>query len=365
MHSEFGVKRFAANVIAPAVVVPGALLVGVFVLYRFHRTWRWIRIGLLWSDLDNFVQLSAGAAANHFFGDRVPLRVAALMVWIPSRLVACMDEYHKLSKAYLKWVEAVRGDYPRAMRVHWVQASSKPCVFSPAQRIWLEESALVIRMRLERVSVRTYKLVKRMFILSMTCVDAAEALSLKKSSCDRAINEFFLDGVNALDRIASKKEEVQDKLETNRLLANKLLRKLGTHHTVDRLISCVSTAMDGIELADKGVKNVTEFGNGIAKDMVKQAVFGIFSLLGIPGKIPAKWLPGQWEKDHFEDQPYEQYIPDEYITLPSMLPRTGENIALEERQASEPPAKALQRGPLKNILPVTKKVKGKIKRFFS
>lgn len=303
--------RIATTVMPPAVVVPVAILVGVTVLYRFHRFWRWIRIGLLWSNPDNFVQLSAGITGSFLFGDRTSLRAAALMVWIPSRIVACVDEYAKLGRAYQKWVEAIRGDYPRSPRIHWVKSSSNRAI-TPSCEIYWRERALAIRVRIGRVARRTSKLVMRAFMLSMRCVDAVEALSLKKSACDQALNEFFRDGCEAISRIASKREEVQEKLEENRLLVNKLLRHMGTTYSVDQLVNSVSMAMDGIEVVDKNVKAIASIGGGVAVDLVKQTLFGAFSLLGIPNKIPEKWLPGDWESEHFEPQPDEQYMPREF-----------------------------------------------------
>lgn len=306
-----------ATVAAPVVVMPGVLLVSVAISYKFHRFWRWLRVCVKWSNPDNFVQLAAGAGVNLLFGDRVPLRVAALMVWVPSRVVECIDNYNKLEKAYIKWIEAVRGDYPCKVKVRWVKTTQNR-LLTPSWDLYWKEKGAIARIRTKRVAVCTVKLVKRIVLLSISCVDVADALSLKSSVCDRAVNEFFVDGVGAIDRIARQKEEVQRKLEENKPLANKLLKWLGTSYSADRLIDCISTAMDGVGLVDKGIKTVTEFADGMLVDLGKHAIFGVFSLLGIPEKFPTKLFPGEWERKYFYCESDERFVPEKWLYLPPL-----------------------------------------------
>lgn len=311
--------RIASAVIPPTLVVPAALLLGVTVLYRFHRFWRWIRIGSLWSNPDNFLQLSAGAGLNLLVGDKTAVRVAALMVWIPSRIVDCIDEYNRLAKAFGRWVEAIRGDYPRRPRVRWAMIQ-KNSILSPSQEVFLKETLIILRMRIERIVVSTYQLIKRIWLLSMRCTDAYEALCMKQGTTERAIREIVLDGTNAISRIAEKKDMVQEKLESNAQLVNSFLRKIGSHMTVDNLVAVVSTAMDGVSALDQGVKKVTSFAGGMITDLGKHAIFGVFSLLGIPEKIPAKLMPGTpdgWEQKVFGRKLTESYVPTEDVTCPA------------------------------------------------
>jgi hypothetical protein len=320
------VRNVASTVVPPAVVIPTALLVGVTVLYRFHRVWRWIRVGSLWANPNNFLQLAAGAGVDYLFGDKVPLRVAALMIWIPSRVADSIDEYNKLGSAWKKWKEAWRGDYPRSPQVHWV-TNSKGKSNSPSFELFWKELGVVWRIRVWRVTVRSYKLGKRMFMLSMRSVDAFEALSLKKSSCDRAVSELFLDGTNVLDRIARKKEVVQEKLENNRPVVNKFLRKLGVKCTVNRLFGFLSSTMEMIGKLDNGVKKVSGIGGGMVKDLGKHVIFHAFSILDMPEKIPAKFLPGKWEEQCFEVKPSEQYVPFSWLMQPTkahFYPKKGD-----------------------------------------
>lgn len=327
-------RHAAAVVVPPAVVIPAFLLLGVTVLYRFHRFWRWIRIGSLWANPDNFIQLTAGAGVNLLFGDKLPLRVAALMVWIPSRVVACVTEHNKLVHAFQKWKEAIRGDFPRLPSIRWI-SSSKGRRMSPSIEFFLREHAVIGRWRISRVIKATYKLVRRMFILSMVSVDALEALSLKKESCDRAVNEFFVDGANAIERIARERDFVQLKLEEGRPVINKLLKQMGTHYTVDRLVKSVSTAMDGIAAVDRGIKDVKAFGGGIVVDLGKQAAATLFSLLGEADKIPVGLQPGEWEEETFGVKSKEQYSPQKCRLPAGKIKSIGINVSYEPEGRSK------------------------------
>lgn len=309
------VERVVIEVIPPAIAVPAALLAAVAISYKFNRFWRWLRLSLLWSNPDNFVQLAAGSGVNLLLGDRTPVRVAALMVWVPSRVVDCADNYNKLGKAYVKWVEAIRGDYPRRPKVRWVR-SPKGRLLPPAWETTLKEKGICIRIRVQRVIVQTVKVGKRVILLSVSGVDVVEALSLKEGICNRAVSELLLDGTNAIHRIAKQKGVVQRKLEENRPLVDRLLKWVGASYSTEGLIDCVETALDGINVVDQGVTAVTSIGNGFFEDLRNHAILGVFSILGIPEKVPEKFLPISFEERFSGGKASEQYVPDWMVTKP-------------------------------------------------
>lgn len=344
-------RRMAANVLPPLVVVPTAIWLGFNVFYQFNKAWRCLRIGSLWTNPDNFVQLGAGVAFNLALGNQLPVRVAALSVWIPSQIVNCVDQYNALGRAYQKWKEAIRGDYAIAPQVKWISINKKSAL-SPSTKIYIQEIALGVKTRFYLVIIRTYKLGKRIFVLSMVSVDALEAMSLKRSVCDRAVNEFFMDGVNTLERITDKKAVVLRCLNENKPLVEKMLKLINASITSDRLIKIVDSSMEGLVQVNQAVRKVKDLEKGVLVDLGKQMAFSAFSIMGIPEGCPKGLIPGKWERMHFEEGSTQQYVPNEWLTRPSALP---------------PKTKKRRKVPIersvKDITVTVNRVPGKVKTF--
>lgn len=274
------------------VRVPGFAW-NVFTLFhRIHQLWRWYNKAQIYANPNNFYSLTAGHVVNFIFGDNVLVRIAAQSVMIASRILKCINQTVLLSRACRKWVNAVKGNSAS------VRSKSKAeSIYSMTEKSWIRASLEVVVERIKIIAIATFKLFKRMFVLSMHFMDAIEAFSISPATRNESINELFINGTVVLDEMVKNQRRLLDSLKENKSLVNHILNGIHSSFTAEKLITTVTKTLETATT----INNVANAGGGIVKNIVQNATFGAAALIGLEKYLPKFLIPDSFECPFFKD----------------------------------------------------------------
>lgn len=282
-----GIVRTTTKELTPATTRIPVLAWGAFSVFnKVHGVWWWWRAGKRYSDPNSFTKLAAGHALDFAVGDKLPIRLAAHAIFIVTRIVECVEAKQSFYHACRKWVSTVRGDYPLRSRVKWEGASSGG-FFSSSTFIWLKGSFQILIIRIKRIALATLNLGKQGFQLSMHLMDARAAFSMSPTVRHEAVSRVFDDGAKLLDTLSENRQELLDKLKSNKAIIDKVLSFCPL--TADGLISHVESTLKKADQVNKVATRVGSF----AGEFLKKAAFGLASLSGVTRfvKLPKLIVP--------------------------------------------------------------------------
>lgn len=264
----------------------------VFDLFHWaHHSWHWYRRGKTYLNPDNFLKLTSGHTLNYLIGNNRFMRLAAQCVLISNCVLECVEQQVALGKAYRKWIEAFQGRYPLVISHKWnSQAVSRWISSSTSHRLYV--TFFESEQYLGRVMLRTSLLVNRFFLASMAVIDTVDAFSLN-ADADRAVNEFFVNGIRCLDSIAENREELVTKLRANQTVIDGILKRIGSPCQTHEFIDYIDKTAGKLQTANHVLNEVNKTVGGTVTEAMKFLLFGAMSTIGLSSVVPNRFVPGR------------------------------------------------------------------------
>lgn len=276
-------------------VLPTPARFAFLAFHQLHRFWRWIRLGNIYKDPNNFAQLAAGHGINYLIGDSVLLRISALSVLIATRILHAVSEYEKLQDSWVRMKDAFCNHYATPIRCNWDQKSGS---FSLSTVVWIKTSTKDIICRIRMIAIAIFRVGKHAFLLSMRLIDAVESFSLKPEIREEGINLMFVNTTSCLSHLVSNKDFLLESLESNEEVIDKILSGLGSQLTAYALIDTVDSALDKAQSVDRKVTTVNEHVGEFVSACGKKWTYELLREVGLRHLVPASLLPSStppWE----------------------------------------------------------------------
>lgn len=305
----------------------GGFLEGCYqLIHKVHRVWRWYRRAELYSNPDNFLSLAAGHGLNWLGGGNSSvINIAAQVLLVASRIITCVEaQIEVVREARALWVDAVN-PYYLPPRVEWKDEAVNSRWISPSDRIEWKKMWGALMERIKRVAYRLFSLGKKLFLLSMKTLDAAEAFSYNNNSSER-INELFVNSRKCLSLLADNQELLLHGLQKNKGVIASLLGNTHSVFTADQFIDVVANSFKAVKAVNEGVETVSQAVGDIGRDIAKHMVFGLFQAAGLLDLLPNSWVP---EQDPFGVEEAEE------IDVPRFLPLEETRVSMGDSQPVE------------------------------
>lgn len=250
-------------------------------LNKIHGVWRWYRRVDVYRNPDNLVQLLAGHAVNYVFGDSVIVRIAAQCLLVATRLLECVQQQAELYQSCCRWMEAVKGQYPKIVKVKWLRECSYG---SPSTIHWWRLTAHSLVERVKRIIFCTLSVFKHAFKLSMCIMDVMEAFYWSPSVKQDAVGESFVNITKWLTVAVEQKEELLQGIADNKAIIQKLLER--SPLTYQMLYQGIERTLDNAETVFHGVKTISDLGGKTALRIGKRMISGGMVVMGLGNYCP-------------------------------------------------------------------------------
>lgn len=312
------------------VCLPAPVISVVTAFTRVRKLWRWIRLGKIYTNPNNFLKLAAGHTLNLAFGNNVILRVSAICVLIATRILECVEQHFALQRSWDNLVSAFKGRFPTPIKVEWaVKATNK--FLSISTVVWWKYQFKHIWEVIKRIAVCILKLVKEAFILSMRIADAIESFTLSPTVRNEGINLLFVNGALWMDRLVENKDLLVQGLNSNKRVIERILKGIHAPFSAEQLIDVAKGAMDKTEKVHLALEKVSDSVGMFLVACLKKWGFEFMHALGLHHLIPQSLLPTAnppWVTAPHEDIKV-RFPPQKYVTKPSMLKKDVKTFAVE------------------------------------
>lgn len=255
--------------------LPPFLWTAFTALNKVHSVWRWYRRAELYSNPDNLAQLLSGHVVNLVLGDVVLLRIAAQCLLVSTRVLECVQQQTVLYQSAQRWVNAVKGHYPRPLRHSWSKQQVR--WGSPSFIAECQEKSRLLWHRIERIVICTSAVFFHLFQLSMRVMDVVDAFCLSPYTRNEGINEGFVNVMKWLDHLVENKEELLDGIAANQALIERIVK--GSPITYQQLHSNIINTLEKTEAVYKNTQAVFAFHNGILREMGRRILRGAKSIV--------------------------------------------------------------------------------------
>jgi len=282
------VSNTTVELASTPTVLPQAVRLAFTAFHKLHRLWRWIRLGNIYRDPNNFAMLAAGHGMNYIIGDSVLVRISAISVLISTRILHAVSEYEKLQNAWVKMKEAVHHRYPEPVRCSWDQ---KHGIFSLSTVIWMKTSAKTLWCRVHRISIAIFRVGKHFVLLSLRMTDAVEAFTLKPEVREEGINLLFVNTSTCLSKLVENKDFLLESLESNEEIIRTILNGLGSQLTPEALIDTVETALEKTESFNRTASTVNDHIGEFVSACGKKWTYEFLREIGLRHLVPGSLLP--------------------------------------------------------------------------
>ncbi len=311
------VRSTTVDLSSTSTVVPFAAKAVFAVFHYIHRAWRWIRLGKIYSNPNNFAMIAAGHGTNFAFGDSLLVKLSAISVLIATRILHSVTAYEKLLNAWGKMYEAFHNEYPVPIKVDWNQETHNR-FFSLSSIIWIKTTTKEAIQRVKRIALTLFQVTKRAFFLSMRLVDAIEAFSLNPNVRHEAINLLYVNSSTCVSKLVDNKELLLERLESNRGVIKKVLTGIGSPITTNQLTKSVRSTLEKTASAHKSVKTVNEAVGEFVTSCGKKWTYEFFREIGLRHMVPQTLIPSAvppWEERQ-KKKIKVRFIPKKLITMP-------------------------------------------------
>lgn len=334
------VQSTASELSQPKVQLPNPVMMAFKAVHRVHRMWRWVRMGKIYSNPDNFLKLAAGHGLNFAFGDSVLLRISAVSVLIATRIFECVEQHGKLEKAWGKVVDSFKNRHPWPIKIKWETRASNRWI-SPSSVTWWRYHAADICHRTQRVALSLWNLCKQIFILSMRIMDATETFSLSPSTRNEGINQLFVNGTKWVDRLSENKDLLLKGLQANEAVIEKILKGIHSPLTSQQLIDAAAFSLNKVQQVHQASETVCKGFGFFIMACVKNWGYEFLWDLGLHHLVPSYLVPPPnppWEIPPHEKLT-ERYPSLELVTRPSMLRKAKSSQSVKPASVKKSGAK--------------------------
>lgn len=266
-------------------LIPTAAQIAFSVFHRIHRFWRWIRLGQIYSDPNNFAQLAAGHGVNYLLDKSILIRISAISVLIATRILHCVDEYEKLQNSWLKMKQSFSNQFPTIIDCSWDQGTAKG-FFSVSTVIWIKTTTKTILSRIQWVAICIFKVGKYAFLLSMRLVDTVEAFSLNPSIRNEGINLLFVNSSTCMSKLVDNRDLLLKSLESNQEVIQKVFEGLGTKLTTEQLTQTVEAALEKTGSFHRSTRTVNQHIGEFVTACGKKWTYEFFREIGLRHMVP-------------------------------------------------------------------------------
>ena len=300
-------------------ILPTPAKFAFLALHKVHRFWRWIRLGNIYSDPNNFAQLAAGHGLNYIISDSALVRISAISVLIAARIFQAVQEYEKLQDSWLRMNDAFHNHYPTPIHCKWDQQYN---FFSLSTVIWFKINTKVLICRIQVVAICIFKVGKHALLLSLRLVDAIEAFSLKPEIREEGINLIFVNTSTCMSQLVNNKDFLLESLESNQEVIEKILNGLGSQLTADTLIDTVESALEKTVSIHKTTSTVNDHIGEFASACGKKWTYEFLREIGLRHLVPKSLVPPStppWE-DPQRKQLQKRFPPEDWLRKPDKRP---------------------------------------------
>lgn len=304
-----------------ALTIPRPLMVFYMAAHQVHRVWRWIRLGKIYSNPDNFLALSAGHGVNALFGKSILLRISAVSVLIATRILECVEQQTCVQTAWTHLTDAYHDHYTVAIKVEWDSNGKK--FLSSSTMTWCRFQYKKTTEKTKRIALCTFQLIKEAFILSMKMIDTIETFYLSPSTQNEGINQLFVNGTRWVEKLVDNKELLIDGLVSNKTLIEKILKGVHSPFTSDQLIETTRSALEKTEKFHSTIQGANKDFGGFVIACGKKWGYEFLHNLGLHHLVPNELVPPSsppWEIPPHQ-RINERYPPILKITRPSKIPK--------------------------------------------
>ncbi len=255
-----------------------------------HKGWRWIRLGKIYTNQDNFLRLAAGHGLNALAGDSTFVRVAAISVLIATRILDAVEAFDGLQRSWKKMGHAFRNQFPLPLSQEW-KGYRKGSVFSFSTILWIKTGTKRILLRIQWIALSILQVGKKALILSMRLMDAIECFSFSPGVREESVNLLFINSSECLDKLVHQKELLVEGLKNNRQTIQRVLDELGSCMTAEKMINEVEAGLNHVENFHQSVKEVDftlgEAVSACGKKWGYECLYGF----GLHHLVPASMVP--------------------------------------------------------------------------
>lgn len=305
------------------------------IIHFIHRIWYWCRRFDLYKNPDNFLKLAAGHTLNWVAGDRALIRIAAQAVLIGTRVIENVKEQSALVRESKNFWRTVTDHYSISMRIKYEEFEPNKWISPKTRCKWKIRIRILIR-KIVKISVASFHIFKRLFVLSMRTMDAASAFSYGNPHLrQESLNEFFINGSKCMEELIQNREWLVNSLKKKRGVIDTLLKNSFSIFTVDQLISTIEKGLDVTERVHSGIETSSKAVGVFGKDLFKRATFGVFQAAGLTDLMPHNWVPSVdpiWMEEKDKDRMKERF-PNKKLVMKI----TSVEIALKEEVESQFP----------------------------
>lgn len=259
-------------------------------IHTVHRLWRWYRRTEIYCNPDNLLKLAAGHSVNWLAGDRMVVNVAAQVVLVSTRITDCVKEQVKVVDKADKLWKIATSSYVLSPKIKWKKEINKGSWISLSSKIWWKEKFQRLVDYIKRLAKGIFSLFKRLFLLSMKTLDAAESFSYANNKNER-LNELFVNSSKCLGTLVKNKDLLLHSLEKNRSIVSQVLNNAGSVFTVDQLVTVAKKTVGAAESLHNGIESASQAVGVVGRDLAKRAAFGLFQAAGLLDLMPNSWVP--------------------------------------------------------------------------
>lgn len=292
MTIEPFVTRTTIELAAPRTIIPYAARTAFYALHKIHKLWRWIRLGNIYRNPNNFAQLAAGHGLNYLAGDSLLVRTSAICTLIASRILHAVSGYEKLVNAWTSLKDAIWNHYPQPIKCSWKPASG---FFSLSTVIWIKTSIKSTILRIQLIAICIFRLFKHAALFSMRLMDATEAFTLSPLDKKEGINLLFVNSATCLSKLVDNKDFLLKSLQSHQELINKVLQSLGAAINAEQLIKTVEKTIEG---AYRSTSTFNERIGEFVSACGKKWTYEFLNEIGLRHLMPDSFIPSAtppWE----------------------------------------------------------------------
>ena len=261
------------------------------IIHFIHKIWYWCRRFDLYKNPDNFLKLAAGHTLNWVAGDRALIRIAAQAVLIGTRVIENVKEQSALVKESKNFWRTVTNPYSISMRIKYEEFEPNKWISLKTRYKWKIRIRILTR-KIVKISVASFHIIKRLFILSMKTMDAASAFSYGNPHLrQESLNEFFINSSKCMEELIQNREWLVNSLKKNKGVIDTLLKNSFSIFTVDQLINTIEKGLDVTERVHSGIETSSKVVGVFGRDLFKRATFGLFQAAGLTDLMPHRWVP--------------------------------------------------------------------------
>lgn len=219
---------------------------------KVHGAWRWYRKVELYTTPDRFFELLAGHVLHFVVGDLFIVRIAAQSLLIATRILECSQQQAAFCRTGKKWLRAFSS--PEYQYAHSPLIKGKKWI-SPSSFCWWRQIGADFAARVQAIVHFSFKLFERGFRLSMSLLDALDAICLNPHTAQDAMQESVVNIMKWIDAIVENRQELLKRVGENRQIIERLLEKSSL--TYEQFYAALVKTIQGTRAVQQTVKFIS------------------------------------------------------------------------------------------------------------